>query len=317
MRQSQPVISLLLAGVVAVVAASGCKSDEDKIKEVIARGVEDCRKGTETFVEVAVFDRTKRKLLREACAEPIGEVTMRTEWAGVLKTGPIEWQAGADKETGAWVLTGATWNDMERALRFRSDTDAPRDVYERAEEALAGAQAGFEKSQWVRLERLKNLLDLRGKSRGAGDPDPASIGDAARKQLEETVAWAAENEQADVGAEARLLTIEHLRRYRSRQEMALEAIGSQDEWLIKSIESELKEGNKAEAEKIRAELKERQANAGKEREIVSTRIEAAKTNICSEMSKLTATGVTDNELRARVVDALAGANCTPPAQAKD
>src|SRR5690606_35435577 len=110
-------------------------------------------------------------------------------------------------------------------------------------------------------------------------------------------------------AEARVMVVDHLRRYRNRQLSALDAIGSQDEWLEKSISEALKEGNKEEAAKIEAELAERRENAVKDRVIVQERIETTLSNICAELVALTDDGVSSKELRERIVAAKSATSC--------
>lgn len=314
MRYNSAVI-LLLVGLFVLVGTSGCKSDEDKVRDVVQRAVDQCLEGKDTFVEITLFDRSKTSLLREGCEEPMGEVTMVNKIQAKVSTGPIEWMAEVGGAGSAWVLAKASWENVDRARLFRRESDATVDEYQRAEDALAAAQEQLPRNSWIRVERLKNLLDLRVKTLVAGDPEPTHIGDAARTYYKETLAWAEEANKPEVAAEARVMVIEHLRRYRNRQLSALDAIGSQDAWLEKSISEALKEGNKDEAEKMRVELEERQANAVNDRVVVQERIDQSLANICAEMEGLSLTGVADSDLRERISGVLESVQCGDQAKA--
>lgn len=316
MRGMRTKLILSLAVAVATTSLIGCKNDQERINLVVTRAIDDCKTGTETFYELTLFDKSKRSVLRQVCDEPMGEIEMLSEWSAKVQTGPVTWIAGHDKATSAWVVTDVQWEDLDRARRLRLDTDATPDVYELAETSLAAAQKAYPDNGWIRMERLRNLLDLRNKTRAAGEEEPWSIGPAARAHLEELVAWAGENNQADLAAEARLLAYDQLRVYRNRQLSALDAIGSQDAWTEKAIEMAIKEGRADEARERRAELEESQANAEKEREIVNARIEATSRAICDELGKLSASGVSDADLRARVTSTIESTRCTAAAQAE-
>ncbi len=316
MRYKMSVKSWALVGMMGLVGVTGCKSDTDKVHDVAQGGVERCLAGTGPFVEISFFDKTKSNLLREACEQPLGEVTMVNRIQGKIMSGPIEWRVDKSGDGGAWILIAATWENLARAQNFRRDRDATADEFQRAEESLAAAQAELPSSGWVRIERLRNLLDLRTKTLVASDPEPTHVGDSARKHYAETLAWAKEAGKADADAEARVMVVEHLRKYRNRQLSALDAIGSQDEWLEKSISEAIKEGNKEDAAKITAELAERRENAVKDRVTVQERIDTTLGNICAELVGLTADGVTSPELLAQITAAKSATSCEAKATAE-
>ncbi|MFU8805257.1 MAG: hypothetical protein ACNA8W_15700, partial [Bradymonadaceae bacterium] len=274
---TRPFEGWFLLGLACILFIPGCMSKEERAKNVIERGLEKCRDAEGDFFDVTLFDGSRQTVLREACLEPASDAELLTEWSAMVKTGPLEWVAGIDKGTSAWVLTNVQWEDLDRARRVRADRDAPADDFARAEGYFESAQEALPKNTWIRLERLRNLLDLRGKSRANDDPDPATIGPRAQAYFEELLAFAAETDQADVGAQARLMVIDHLQKYRRRQQAGLDSIGSRDEWLEKSIEEAKKEGKPEEAAEIQKDLDERRERAVTDRVVLTERLEVLQT----------------------------------------
>lgn len=307
-----PQVSLTLA---CVLVATGCMSAEDRVRQVVERGVEKCRNAQGDFFEVVLFDGSRKTVLREACLEELEKPKLPSEWTATANTGPIIWLAAIDKGTSAWVLTGAEWEDLDRARRLRLDKDAPADVLARAEDYLKKAQEAFPVSHWIRLERMRNILELRAKSRAADDPEPETIGPAAQAYYAELLAYAQENGHGELAAAARVMVIEHLQAYRRRQQAGLDSIGSQDEWLEKSIQEAIKEGEREKAREIQQDLDARRARAVTDRVVLAERIEKVQANLCEEATALTATGVSNEELRARVVE-LRGSIACSAAQAE-
>jgi hypothetical protein len=301
-----------VVGLVAVVIATGCMSKEDRVRQVIERTVEQCRSAQGDFFEVSLFDGGRRTVLRQACLEELETPQIRSEFTAAVNTGPLVWLAGVDKLSSAWVLTGVEWEDFDRARRLRADADATADVLERAEGYLASAQKTFPASDWLWSERMKNLLELRQKSRASDDPAPATIGPAAQAYYEELLAHAGQNAKPDLAARARVMVIDHLRQYQRRQQMGLDAIGSQDEWLIKSAQEALKEGKRDEAAAIERDLAERRARAETDRVVLNERIETIKTNVCKEVEGLPSSGIEDDELRSRIAELKGGISCGSP-----
>lgn len=304
---SWPQVCLTLA---CVLVTTGCMSQEDRVRQVVERGVERCRSAEGDFFDVTLFDGTKKTVLREACLEELAKPELRTEWTATVNTGPILWLAAIDKGTSAWVLTDAQWEDLDRARRLRSDRDAPADVLARAENYLKGAQEAFPSSHWIRLERMQNILELRAKSRAADDPEPETIGAAAQSYYEELLAYAREQGHGELAAGARVMVIEHLQTYRRRQQAGLDSIGSQDEWLEKSIQEAIKEGERQKAREIQQDLDARRARAVTDRVVLAERIAKVQANLCEEATALTATGVSNEELRARVVELRGSIACS-------
>lgn len=291
-----------------VMMASGCMSREDRIKAVIVYEVERCREATGDLYTVKSHDGTEHQVLAELCHLEPSEVVMKTEFSGSLTTGPLEWIGGDDPESRAMVLTGVGWTEFDRAMRYRNQGTMRDDDYRSAETNLAAAQQIYPESAWVRLERLKNLLEWR-REQGTEVEDPASIGAEAREVFDELVGWAGESGRSEAGARARLMAVRHLNEYRDRQQRGIANLGSGDRRVEAAIAAAEEEGDKEAAKAYKQELEERRERRPQAQKEMEERIFLAEVEICELRDGLSVTGVEDDGLRMQINGALRALDC--------
>lgn len=297
------------AGLFSALALSGCMKPEDKVKNVVMPLIEKCKASPERFFEVTLYDKSKRQVFQEACQQPAAEVELTSEWGARVMTGPVEWVAGLDKASGAWTLNEVSWEAFDRVKRMRDASELDAEAMEQVEKGLAKSQQELPSSAWLRLERMQNLLNMRQKTRTFQEARPISIGERGEAYMTELEAWSKQEKRPEVLVEARLKVIAHLQHYRGRQESAVESVGAQDEWLERSIQVSLKEGNKAAAEAAKKELEDKRSRAGQERELLLQRVAEAKRVICEEIGRIALEGVENAELKSQVDGARQAAAC--------
>lgn len=296
-----------LMGLVAMIGA-GCMSREDRIKEVIVYEIERCKEATGDLYTVKSHDGTEHQVLSELCHLEPSDVEMRTEFSGSLTTGPLEWIGGDDPETRAMVLTGVGWTEFDRAMRYRNQSTMRDDDYKSAEANLAAAQEVYPESAWVRLERLKNLLEWRA-AQGREVEDPASIGEDARAHFDELVSWASEAGEPEAGARARLMVVGYLNDYRDRQQRGIANLGSGDRRVEAAIAAAEEEGDREAAAAYKQELEERIERRPQAQKEMEERIFSAEVELCELRSGLSVTGIEDEGLRVQINGALRGVDC--------
>ncbi len=296
----------LVLGLV-VMTAAGCMSREDRIKEVIEYELEACKQAEGDFYTVETHDGGTHRILAELCHLEPTDVVMNNEWTGTLRTGPLEWTGGEDQASRAMVLTRVAWGDFDRAMRYRNQSNAGTEELRAAEVSLAAAQDTYGDSAWLRVERLRNLLELRALDREADNP--ASIGAEAKGYFEELIQWAQENNRPVAGAQARLVVSDHLLTYRDRQQRGMENLGSGDRRLLAAIEHAEEAGNAEEAAEYRKELEERQARRPEAQAEMEDRIAFAEQELCELRSGLSVSGITDDDLRGQITAALRRVDC--------
>lgn len=307
----RPLGALLLVGLLIAPAAAGCTSAKDKATKVITEAVQDCRDAPadSPLYTVKVAGAQDDEILKLACDEPIENVEMEDNLIATAYTGPVQWEAHLNNESKVWVLTGASWSDLNRARRALEESDPSEEQLNYAVEHLERAQSALPQSPWLRLRRLEALLDLRTKERGPKTEDAETIGTKASAQYDETIAWAEENDSLDTSVEAQYLVAQHLRRYLERIAMILSSDGSSDEWLEKAAEDADKEGDSDKAEQYRQELKEAQEEREETREIFGERQVKVSDSLCEQLGKLSPAGLDDSDLQSRVVAIKEAVDC--------
>jgi hypothetical protein len=291
----------------AAVTLAGCMSREDRIAAVIAYEIEACKLAEGDFYEVTTHDGKKHLILTELCHLEPSEVVMNNEWTGTLTTGPLEWTGGEDQASRAMVVTRVAWGDFDRAMRYRSQNNPGVEELRAAEVNFAAAQDTYGDSAWLRVERLKNLLDLRGLDRDADDP--SSIGAEARGYFDELIAWADSASQPAAAAEARLAIVDYLSDFAERQRRGIETLGSGDRRLQAAIDHAVEAGDDDEAAEYRQELEERQARRPEAQAEMEGRIASAERELCELRHGLTVTGISEEGLRSRITSALGRVDC--------
>ena len=291
----------------------GCSKTEARVLDVVTHEIEKCRASEDTFYEVKLHGDETYQVLTQTCHETISEVEMASEWRGLVTTGPVSWMAGEDSATRAFVLSNVEWPELDRALRMANNPEANAKSLAEAEKSFAAAQAEYPKSGWVRLARLDNLLKLREETR-SGTEAPETLGEEATAVIEEIDAWAKESGDLEVAAEARLKAIAYYERYITRQEGALESLGSRTPWFEAAIEQAKKDGDTKTVEEYSKELEERLAREPAEREALEVRLHRLKELRCEQSTALSVSGVEDNALRETISAKLSAITCPVPAR---
>ncbi len=298
----------------AVAAAAACTPDEEKVRKVVERALEECKKAEGEFAAVEVVGGTD-EILKDTCSEPITDLSLKDEFHGAAKVGPYTYLVGIDSETGVWVLTQVDWETLSDARRHLAGENPPQDARERGEAALAKAQEEMPGSPWIRIERFENLLAMRVRERGKA-PDPTALGAEAQKVLDESVAWAKQNDHPALAAELQAMVVDYYRDYASKLEMALGNIGSGDEHLEALINQARKDGNKEDEEAYTKTLEESRAGRDAEIATVNERIATSKKFACEYAKKLSPAGL-EGEIRDRVMALQEGTDCSAPAAGQD
>lgn len=310
-------LSLLVAiGLIASALGTGCASPEEKAKKVIDKAVETCRNAEPEgrFYKVELFDGKHDEILHVACKDELEKFEMTSEVSAHAYTGPVRWGVRVDKESGLWTLMTAEWSNLQRARNAIKESDPSEESLAYAAKHFAKAQDEAPSSAWIRLRRLEALLELRMKTRKKDTPNPLSFGEEADKHLQETVAWAKENDDLETQVEAQYLAVNHLSDYLDRVDMVLSSTGSSDEWLIKSAELAEKEGDHKKAKEIRADLEKQRQKRAEEKELFTKRRQKLQTLLCEEASKLQPAGISDSDLQQQVVALKSSLDCMKKAE---
>ncbi|MFP4600108.1 MAG: hypothetical protein ACLFVJ_17755 [Persicimonas sp.] len=309
-------LTLLLAAVVALAATAGCSNPEEKALENITKKVEECRQsepeGMFYTFELRGSDDTER-VFKPACDMEIEKFELSSDVSAQAYTGPVRWGTRISKETDVWTLFVAEWPALERALNAIEGDEVDVDSRRYAESHFAQAQEQMPDNAWIRLRRLENLLDLRTDTRKKDDKNPPHIGDKAEKQLEETVAWAEDNDNPDAKAQAQYLAVDHVRTYVDKIDRILSADGSSDEWLIKAAEAAEKEGDKEGAEEYRDELEETRKKRDETQELFTERREQTVAQLCEQLDELSLDGVSDDAIKTQIETAKGSVDCSDSA----
>ena len=297
--------SWALWAAVGACALSACTPDEEKITRVFQSAIEECKKGSGDFAPVELFGGAKEQVLRQACDEPLGKVTIQDGLTASAPMGPYLWLAGTNPESGTWVLRGISWDALSSAKRLVELKDKEPEDLDRAEQELASAQQAMPAGSWIRIQRLKNHLERQAvRRRKEADPGP-DIGAESRAYLEETLAWAKERADADAAAQARLLVLDYLRRYQSVTQDGLDALGSGDAHLERVILQAKTDKDKDTERKYTEELAKERAERPARQEKLEARLTAIKAAMCAEVASMAPDQLKDEALKQRVIDAKA------------
>lgn len=288
---------------------SACTPDEEKIAKVFQAGIDECKKSDKDFADVEMFNKNKETVLRAACDEPLGKVTIQDSLYGSAQMGPYQWLAGIDKASGTWVLTGVVWDDLSQAKRLVELKDSELEDLERAETSLAAAQEKLPNSAWIRLNRLKNHLNIQAfKRRKEKDPVP-TIGDQSKAYLDTLLAWAKEQNQPEAAAHARLAVIDYLRRYKSITQDGIDSLGSGDDHLERVIAQAKLEKDKDTEQKYTETLEKERAERPIRQGKLEERLKAIQALLCAEAAALSSTDLKDEALKERVTTTKSGMQC--------
>ncbi|MGM0556807.1 MAG: hypothetical protein ACQEVA_10555 [Myxococcota bacterium] len=289
----------------------GCTSEKEKARKALEEAVQKCREAEVDgpYYEVDVVGGETDEVLALTCDEEITDFEMLDEFEARAMTGPTEWRVARDSETTVWVPMSAEWRDLKDALSSINESDPSQESLEYAENLLGEAQKTVPESSFIRLKRMENLLDLRAAERRDVKEEPWKLGDAAQSHFEETVSWARENDQLDLAVEARLMVVRNAQDYLDYLDQALDSLGSQDEWLEKSIKASEKQGDEEAAEATREELEQMREDRPRKREMIEGRKEATKAFLCEHVSKLSPAGVSDPQLKKMVISTKESIDC--------
>ncbi len=297
--------------VLVTVGLLGCTSEKEKARKALEEAVEKCREADVDgpFYELEVVGGETEEVLAATCDEEITDFEMLDQFEARAMTGPTEWRVAKDSETTVWVPMSAEWRDLKDAMSSIKEEDSSKSSLEYAENLLAKAQETVPESSFIRLRRMQNLLDLRKELRREAKEQPWTLGDAAQSHFEETIEWAKENDRLDVAVEARLMVVQNIEKYLDYLDQAIGSLGSQDEWLEKSIEASEKQGDKEAAEATREELEKMREDRPRKREKLETRKAKTKAFLCEHIAKLSPSGVSDGQLKKRVISTKETIDC--------
>lgn len=300
----------IFAAALVLATLTACTPDEEKITRVIEQGLTDCKKAEGDFAAINVIGGNDEVLVATCDAE-IKDLKILDEFHASARVGPYTWLVGVENETGVWVLTQVDWEALEEARRHLAGDEPPKDARQRAETALARAQAEMPESEWVRLKRLENLLALRETERASGKT-PTALGDAAQKAFDESLAYAAKNENPALAANLRMMVAEYYADYASKLNAAFDNIGGQDEWLESLIEQAKKDGNKEDLANYTKTLEETLAGRDEEIATMNANIADARKRACEQLAKLD-TSALEGDVREAATALKSGTDCSPEA----
>ena len=302
----------IVAAAFILATLTACTPDEEKITRVVEQGLADCKRAEGEFAAINVIGGADEVLVA-TCDGAITDLKILDEFHASATVGPYTWLVGVENDTGVWVLTQVDWEALEEARRHLAGDEPPKDARQRAEAALAKAQAEMPESEWVRLKRLENLLALRETERANG-ATPTALGDAAQSVFDESLKYAAANENPALAASLRMMVAEYYTDYASKLNAAFDNIGGQDEWLESLIEQAKKDGNKEDLANYTKTLEE--ALAGRDEEIatMNATIADARKRACDQIAKLD-TAALEGDVRKSATALKSGTDCSPEALA--
>lgn len=299
-----------IATMLAVAAATGCTPNEEKVRRVIDRALEECNAGEAPFASVQVVEGTD-EVLKETCAMPVTDLKLIDDYHAAANVGPYTYLVGVDNETGVWVLTQVDWEALDDARRALAGGDPPRDARERAEPAFAKAQQELPSSAWVRQQRFENLLAIRKAERNKDD-DRVRLGDAVQALLDENAKWSAENDKGALAAQLRLMVVDYQKDFAAALEDSFGNLGSSDEHLEATIRQAEMDKDTAAAEKYRATLEKERAERPAKIKRMQDEIVAARKAACAQLDAIDVNGL-EGDLKVRVTNVKGGTRCTPDA----
>lgn len=298
---------LLLVGapslLLCISALVGCQNDEKNARAALEEAVEACRQAEVDgpYYALDVIGEEPENVLAITCKEEITGFEMLDQFEAKAMTGPTEWRIGQDADARIWLPMSAKWRALDEAIRALDEDDPSPETRQYVEEKLASAQSVAPESSFIRIRRLENLLELRAtERRKTGTQEPWTLGQAAQSHLDETLSWATERDQDDVAAQARFMALETNLDYQGYLEMAIDSLGSQDEWLEKSIKASEKDEDFEAAQETRKELEQRRADRPRKRAQIEERMAANKAFMCERATQLNPSDVSETSFKKRI-----------------
>lgn len=296
---------LLLIGLCALtlLASAACTPTEQKIAKKFDDAISRCKGTQETFAELKLSHGEARKILRSACAIPIGKVKMTDAFHGEATMGPYTLRAGQEDKTGIWVLASIDWEPMSTALAELDAQDRDEASFARVVKALGEAEPGMPDEPWIKVTRFENMLAIRKRERAkAAD---TSLGKETEDYYNAIIKWAAEKNQPAVAQKVRLMVVDYYNAYTQFLSQNLEA-GDADERLKTAIQHA---ENKEQAAKYQEELdklvKAREAAA----KVAKEKIAEIQKRLCAEAPLLSEKGIEDKDLKVRIGATQSGIKC--------
>lgn len=293
--------------VVALIIATGCTPNEEKVRKVVDRALEQCKQAEGPFAEVTVVEGTD-EVLKETCAMEVKDLKLIDDYHATAMVGPYTYTVGIDNETGVWVLTQVDWENLAEARRGLAGGDPPKDARQRAEAAFAKAQQELPSSEWVRRERFENLLAIRKLERNQ-DTDRIRLGDAVQKLLDET---AADAQHKALAAQMRLMVVDYDKDFAAALESSFGNLGGADEHLEATIRQAEKDGDTENAKKYRETLEKERAERPAKIKRMQDEIVAARKAACDQLSKVDP-NVLEGDVKKEAMAVKSGTKCTPDA----
>lgn len=293
----------------ALLVSAACTPAEQKISKKFDAAIAKCKGTQETFAELTLSHGEKRKVLRSACAMPIGKVKMTDAFHGEASMGPYTLRAGQEDKTGIWVLASIDWEPMSTALSELDVQDRDEASFTRVVTALGEAEKGMPDEPWIKVTRFENMLAIRKRERAKATD--TTLGKETEDYYASIIKWAGDKSQPAVAQKVRLMVVDYYNAYKQFLGQNLEA-GDSDERLKTAIQHA---ENKEQAAKYQAELdklvKSREAAAKAAQE----KIAEIQKRLCAEAPLLSEKGIEDKDLKVRISATQSGIKCdTPPGQ---
>ena len=301
--------------VLVLLVASGCTSNEEKIRKVMDKQLVECRAAEGPFFDVKLFDDETSEILKAACEEEPTDIKQTDEFHGVGKTGPYDWLLTTDKETGVWILTSVTWEPMEDARSALAGKEPSVEQREEAEEALLKVQEVYPDHPWVRMTRVENALALREETRKKDKENPLGLGDA-KAIYEENLKWARENDKG-AAAQMQLAKVRFYQDHKAKIQTAIDSLGGQDEWLEAAIRDMRKQGDDEGAAEYEADLEKRREERPAQRAELYERLGKLFDATCGAVSALNPADIEDADLKELAEATKSGIDCSPEARPKN
>lgn len=289
---------------IVVLFAAACTPPEEKVNKLITTAMTKCQAAEGYFYEVEVVGG-KDKVLRDVCALPIENLEIIEEYSAKATVGPYHVNAGIDSATGVWMLSGMSWQPLDKARKTTMD-DAEIGARQKGLAYWDEVQKALPDSRYIREQRWKNGLELRRKTRGK-DKNPLGLG-TAKAMFDEMVKWGKEKDP-EFAELVKVDVVEYHKNQSEKLEMSLENIGSQDGHLEALVRQARKEGNSEDAEKYQKELDDSIAGRDAKIERIETRSAEAMKNACAAVKNIDTSKIKDADLKKRANGVRTGLSC--------
>ena len=308
-----------LLSLALLVIAAGCTPPEKQVRRVLDQTLTTCQAAPGDFAEIELFSGEKIQVLKQACAMPVENFKVEDKITGTAQTGPYQWKISTHPDSGIWVLSDITWQDINDARRILEMEKPDSNSLAHAEKKFAQIEKLMPENSWVRRERLNNALRLRKATRAKDHNDDAveltGIGSTAQSAYDSVLEFAREKNMPELEAQARLAVLEYHQAYEEFLANTLEGSGEQDEWVQAAIDLAVKEKKKEEEAKYRKELAERQETRQVREVEFKARKEKVHQLLCKELGELKSDGIKDQDLVASIHNMKSNIQCTPAAEA--